>query len=551
MSIDETPQSSPSTKLPRRDVIRMGLAAGGTLAATPLLARIGGTSGGTGRVTAQAASGSIDGDAPGKPPRVPHFQRPLRIPPVLSPTRTEGGVDYYTITQQVGSADILPSPFPRTQIFGYNGIYPGPTIKQTRGGNRTEVLQINNLPRGNPFSVHLHGSPSQPFYDGHPEDLTPVGGRKAYKYPNDEEARTLWYHDHALHQTADHVYRGLAGFFIQEPAAEEVAEFNLNQLPSGKYDIPLMVGDAQYTEQGRTSFDHDEDSLWGNVIMVNGVAWPYLTVDRAKYRFRILVGSISRGYNFRLSNGMTMHVIATDSGLVRSPIPVQSFRQGMAERYEVVIDFSRLAPGTKVTLLNTNRDDELRDVMQFVVGNGTGPANALPQFLNEANEVRFPATQSVVGTRQFRFERSGGLWVINGVPWEERKVATPRVNTTERWVFQNNSGGWFHPIHVHLVDFVITKRNGRAPLPYENGLKDTVYVGANETVEVLMTFRPAVQVDSSKPVLGEYVMHCHNTVHEDFDMMTEFDVRSGAASASAAGRHGAGSTMMAHWDLRG
>jgi spore coat protein A, manganese oxidase len=230
---------------------------------------------------------------------------------------------------------------------------------------------------------------------------------------------------------------------------------------------------------------------------------------------------------------------------------VQCFRHGMAERYEVVIDFSRLAPGTKVTLLNTNRDDELRDVMQFVVGNGTGPANALPQFLNEANEVRFPATQSVVGTRQFRFERSGGLWVINGVPWEERKVATPRVNTTERWVFQNNSGGWFHPIHVHLVDFVITKRNGRAPLPYENGLKDTVYVGANETVEVLMTFRPAVQVDSSKPVLGEYVMHCHNTVHEDFDMMTEFDVRSGAASASAAGRHGAGSTMMAHWDLRG
>jgi FtsP/CotA-like multicopper oxidase with cupredoxin domain len=298
-------------------------------------------------------------------------------------------------------------------------------------------------------------------------------------------------------------------------------------------------------------FDHGEDSLWGNVIMVNGVAWPYLAVDRAKYRFRILVGAVSRGFNFRLSNGMTMHVIATDSGLVRSPIPVQSYRHGMAERYEVVIDFSKLAPGTKVTLQNTNRDDELRDVIQFVVGSATGPANPLPQFLNEANEVRFPTTQPIVGTRHFRFERSGGLWVINGLPWDERKVATPRVNTTEKWIFENKSGGWFHPIHVHLVDFVITRRNGRPAFSYENGLKDTVYVGPNETTEIVMTFRPAPQVDPARPVLGDYVMHCHNTVHEDFDMMTEFDVQPGAGTARAAGGHGTMSnSMMAHWDLR-
>ena len=553
MSIDEIPQ--PSTHLPRRDLIRMGLAAGGTLAATPLLSRIGGTSDGAGRVSVQAASGAVDGDAPGKPPRVPHFQRALKIPPVLQPTSTAGGVDTYDVVQRPSTAQILPPPFPATPIFGFNGIYPGPTINQTRGGNFTVVRNKNGLPAGHPYSTHLHGSPSQPFFDGHPDDLTPVGSTKTYKYPNDEESRTLWYHDHAIHQTADHVYRGLVGFFLQAPAAAEIAEFQLDQLPSGKYDVPLVVADAQFTEQGRLFFDDDgEDSLWGNVNMVNGVAWPFLNVDRAKYRFRILVASVSRGYNFRLSNGMPMHVIATDAGLVRSPIPVQSFRHGMAERYEIVIDFSKLKPGDKVTLLNTNRDDELRDVMQFVVGNGTGPARPLPQFLNEANEVRFPSTQNVVGTRNFRFERSGGLWVINGLPWDERVVATPRANTTERWIFQNNSGGWFHPVHVHLVDFQIVRRNGRGPFPYEQGLKDVVYVGPNETVELLMTFRPAVQVDPQQPVLGKYVMHCHNLVHEDHDMMTEFDVRPGAASSASGHSVGAKRkmqpSMMVQWELR-
>jgi spore coat protein A, manganese oxidase len=552
MRIHET--NKPSASLARRDIIRMGLAGGGALAATPLLARLGGPSAGVGGVTQQGVFGAIDGDAPGKSPRVPHFQRPLKIPPVLQPTSTADGVDTYDIVQKPSTAQILPPPFPPTPIFGFNGMYPGPTINQTRGANLTVVRNRNGLPAGHPYSTHLHGSPSQPFYDGHPDDLTPVGKTKTYRYPNDEEARTLWYHDHAIHQTADHVYRGLAGFFLQQPAAGEIAEFNLNQLPSGKYDIPLLVADAQFTEQGRIFFDDDgEDSLWGNVNMVNGVAWPYLTVDKAKYRFRILVASVSRGYNFRLSNGMPMHVIATDSGMVRSPIPVQSFRHGMAERYEVVIDFSRLATGTKVTLLNTNRDDELRDVMQFVLGSGTGPANPLPQYLNEANEVRFPATQTVVGTRNFRFERSGGLWVINGLPWDERVVATPRANTTERWVFQNNSGGWFHPIHVHLVDFVITRRNGRAPFAYENGLKDTAYVGPNETVEVLMNFRPAPQIDPGKPVLGKYVMHCHNLIHEDHDMMTEFDVRSGAAASAARGAGHARKmdpSMMVQWEMR-
>jgi len=156
-----------------------------------------------------------------------------------------------------------------------------------------------------------------------------------------------------------------------------------------------------------------------------------------------------------------------------------------------------------------------------------------------------------VRERLFRFERSGGQWVINGLPWDERVDATPRANTTERWFFENKSGGWFHPVHVHLVDFQIVRRNGRAPFAYENGLKDTAYVGENERLELLMTFRPALPVDPNRPVLGKYVMHCHNLVHEDHAMMTEFDVRPGSAAAAQAGHaRAAGRSMMVQWELR-
>ena len=548
MSMDGPGPSQASACIGRRDLIRMGLAAGGALAATPLFGRLTDGPDGADTVNLMAVASRSDDDA-GPPPKFPRFSQPFRVPPVLRPSRVANGVRFYELEQRPALQQILPKQFPPTPIFGFNGIYPGPTITQTRGGDLTVVANKNSLPRGNPYSTHLHGSPNQPFYDGHPEDLVPVGATKTYHYPNNEEARTLWYHDHAIDITAQHVYAGLAAFFLHQPAAPEIREFGLDRLPSDRYDVPLVIADIQYTPDGRVFFDdHGEDSLLGNVVVVNGVPWPFMTVDRAKYRFRILQASVSRGYDLRLSNGMPMTVIATDSGFVRRPIPVGSFRMGTAERYEVVIDFSSLQPGTRVTLLNTAGEEQMRDVMQFVVGTTDGPHQALP---GQLNEPVFPNPGAVVRERLFRFERSGGQWVINGLPWDERVVATPRANTTERWFFENKSGGWFHPVHVHLVDFQIVRRNGRAPFAYENGLKDTAYVGENERLELLMTFRPALPVDPNRPVLGKYVMHCHNLVHEDHAMMTEFDVRPGSAAAAQAGHaRAAGRSMMVQWELR-
>ena len=128
-------------------------------------------------------------------------------------------------------------------------------------------------------------------------------------------------------------------------------------------------------------------------------------------------------------------------------------------------------------------------------------------------------------TRLMEFKRQGGEWTVNGHTWDDvinsgftRLEANPGLNDVEIWTFKNDSNGWFHPVHVHLVDFKILDRNGRPPAPYERGPKDVVYLGEGETVRMITRFGPN---------LGRYMMHCHNLVHEDHDMMVQFEVGTG------------------------
>jgi FtsP/CotA-like multicopper oxidase with cupredoxin domain len=133
-----------------------------------------------------------------------------------------------------------------------------------------------------------------------------------------------------------------------------------------------------------------------------------------------------------------------------------------------------------------------------------------------------------VAQRTLEFERGGGEWTINDLTWRAVEqsgftaaVARPRRNTVEVWNLVNRSGGWFHPIHLHLVDFKVFQRiDGRGRVQnYEDGPKDVVYLGENETVRLVARFGPHT---------GRYMIHCHNTVHEDHDMMSQFWVTDGA-----------------------
>jgi FtsP/CotA-like multicopper oxidase with cupredoxin domain len=498
------------------------------------------------------------------------YTLPFQTSPVPTPLQS-GNTDFYYLHMRAQKAAVLGPGKPLTTIWGYAigdlagnvapATTPGPTIHVERG-RRVAVRHFQDLPATHPdqlypstTSVHLHGSGSLPQFDGYASDTTATGHFKDYHYPNHQDARTLWYHDHGIHHTANNAYMGLAAqYHLHDDLERRLG------IPVGEpYDVPLTIRDAMFAKNGELIYDDNSESgVYGDVILVNGVPWPNMRVYKRKYRFRILNAGLSRSYNLRLSTGEPFAVIGTDGGLMNAPAYVSSFRHGMAERYEVIIDFAKYKVGQKVQLLNdspkNNRDfDTTNKVMQFeVVGDaptgpdGRIPNNDLPSQLNDNFDVTGLTAKDAKVTRKFAFERKHGHWTINGETWEDviasgytHTVAQPRVGDVEIWELENKSGGWFHPIHIHLIDFKILDRNGKAPFAYERGPKDVAYVGENEKVRVIMKFddtrgrnedhkiqqRANPEAAILPPRTGRYMMHCHNLVHEDHDMMVQFEVR--------------------------
>jgi spore coat protein A, manganese oxidase len=451
------------------------------------------------------------------------YTLPFRVPPVLKPIRSDNnsgsngaqdfeGTDYYEIEVKTGRVQFIPG-F-QTEVLGYEGIFPGPTIRQKK--DRRSVIRFINRSQTSTVT-HLHGMASLAEYDGWANDPIPPNYYKDYIYPNNRAA-TIWYHDHLVHQTAKNVYAGLAALYV----VYDDFELDLN-LPSGKYDVPLIIHDKIFNSRGQAVYDDDgEDSLFGDVITVNGVAWPRMEVERRKYRFRVMNASLSRSYGLRLSTGEPFTMIGTDAGLRSAPVDVTSFRLGNAERYEFVIDFSKYKIGDRIELRNNspnNNEDYPRTnrIMRFdVVSDPATPdTSEVPSTLRYVTPVNDLVRQAK-RTRDFRYERSNGLWVINGKTWNPNQIdANPGLGDVEIWRLYNNSNGWFHPIHIHLVDGLLIDRNGRPPFAYEQGWKDVFYVGGNESLRVVMKFGPHQ---------GRYMQHCHNTVHEDHDMMRALQV---------------------------
>lgn len=477
----------------------------------------------------------------------PRYSRPLLRPPVLIPTGPggepyAGGPRYFDITARAGAARLIPGV--DTAVGGYSdtlahtqGMVPGPILSMERG-EEAFVTMRNHLPAANPMggdyriSTHLHGSESLPEYDGYAADVTPVGFKKTYRYPNTQPARTLWYHDHGQHFTAQNAYSGLAAQYHLHDAQERAL------MPQGAFDVPLTVTDAIFAADGSLAYlDDSHTGLWGDVVLVNGRAWPKMTVQRRTYRFRVLVASISRSYRFTMSNGMPMVVVGTDGGLTPRGTAVTSYRQGPAERYEIVLDFSKVPLTTKrVELLNLSNPNNVdydftRKVMAFDLVDApvdttdptwNRPYDGLELAPTELMSQQETGAEQVV---RIRVKRELTTWTFGGQVWADvvasgytKLLANPALGETQIWEIENSSGGWFHPVHIHLVDFKILSRNGQPPLPHERGPKDVVYVGEAEIVRLLIPF--------SSPSMreGRYMVHCHNLPHEDHDMMTQFSI---------------------------
>jgi spore coat protein A len=518
------------------------------------LLKIGGLAGlGMAGATGLAGCGNTDPDQTGELLRsgadLPKpFTLPLTVPDVLRPAeRLSDGSDLYRVTSRAAQVEILPGR--RTAILGYQGTFPGPTI-ETRRDQPVAVEHINDL--AVPIVVHLHGGVVPAASDGFPTDLIlprnparpaathsghsmsvpddradVVTGSRIYRYPSQQPAATLWYHDHRMDFTGPAVYRGLAGFHLVRDDEEDALD-----LPRGERELPLMVADRAFDEDAQLDYPAIDDSMTGepgveddymegvtaDVILVNGTPWPVAEVDAARYRLRWLNASNARRYRLVLDppppGGNGFQQIGSDAGLLDTPVGLDSLTMAPAERFDVVIDFARYPVGTKVTVRNQLGRGTTADVMQFVVARAVTDESRVPTFLSKIERLQ----QSAVTTsRSFRFRRGVVArrpgWRINDLPFDPtRPIATVRAGSTELWRIGTDV---HHPVHVHLSPFQVAGRNGHPPSAADAGWKDTIDLRPAEYADLLVRF---------PDLPGRYVMHCHNLEHEDMAMMATFEV---------------------------
>jgi FtsP/CotA-like multicopper oxidase with cupredoxin domain len=417
---------------------------------------------------------------------------PLRFPPTVSPAGL-------TLTAAPGVVDLGGGQLSGAYLF--NDGFPGPTIVANTGDVAT--IDFHNRLSENSI-VHWHGMIVPHAADGHPSQEVGPGGSYAYSFPITQRAATNWYHPHPHMLVGRQVHQGLAGLFIVNDAQE--AALNL---PSGAYELPLVLRDAVLDANGQLQYVEGSLGHTGPVMLVNGVRDATVNVDTAWYRLRLLNGSNARVFTLSLSNARKFSLIGNDGGLLRTRTAVSPITLAPAERVDVLVNFGGLPVGTRVMLRSTS-GSFVANLLEFVVSRQVTLNQPLPTTLSSIPLWR---RSQAVRTRTFAFN---GTMLVNGQPYDINRIdfQVP-FGQMELWRFTTNSAN--HPIHIHGAYFqVLSRTGGRGRLfPWETGWKDTVLLEIGETVEVLIRF------DQYR---GQYLIHCHRLEHEDMGMMSNFEV---------------------------
>jgi FtsP/CotA-like multicopper oxidase with cupredoxin domain len=428
------------------------------------------------------------------------FSVQMPVPHTLRPLFRSEHTDFYVLDTKDGQEEILPGT--RTAVTGYGGSYIGPTIRAKSG--RRVVIRHRNLTAA-PTAVHLHGGHVPANSDGHPLDVINPGACKTYEYPNRQPGATLWYHDHAHHMESEHVFRGMHAFYLLEGQDEDRL-----RLPSGDYDVPIMITDARFADDASLVYESD-DFKFRNTILVNGRPQPYFKVAARKYRLRFANAANMRIFKLTLGSGEELTQIATDGGLLPAPVRIGSVDLAPAERVEVVIDFAKYPVGTQLVLT----DALAGPIMRFDVTHGASDHSRVPSALRP-----LPPLPAATTTRQFSIglDLATFQFVINGKTFDPSRVdLTIKRGTTEIWEVTNTDTrfGIPHDFHLHLVQFRVLDRDG-VPVPAgEAGLKDTVLIGPGQKVRLQATFTDFI---------GRYMYHCHMIDHSSTGMMGQMEI---------------------------
>jgi spore coat protein A len=426
--------------------------------------------------------------------------------------------------------------------------------------------------------------------------------KSRYTYDNDQEAGTLWYHDHALGITRLNVYAGLAGFYLLRDNNEYRLQ-KTNVLPQGPYELGLAIQDRMFTADGQLFYPSTDPDIepgfdplppgpsaiaefFGDFILVNGKAWPYLNVEPRKYRLRVLNGSDSRFYVFEFRDDVYSGTaqpfmqIGTDDGLLEYPVALDRLLLAPGERADLVVDFSGFTNGTAIYLRNFGPDDPFKgfnpngtvsdgeggvappadpattgQIMKFVV---EMPDAMLPDATVDLGARLRPAIKALKqrgATRQLALfegrDNYGRLQPLLGtleegsLAWFEPITENPMVDDVEVWEVYNATED-AHPIHLHLVAFQIIDRESfegevtEKPQPQHDS---SFGVGGELEVEALggdargpepnekswkdtavMLPGEVTRVIAKFDREGRYVWHCHILSHEDHEMMRPFEV---------------------------
>ena len=537
-------------------------------------------------LTATAVSLAV---APPAPAQVPlakglaPYAQPLPLPALAKPV--PGTTNTYNLRMAPLARKMHPALAPTT-MWGYDdggGAGPqslGPAIVVQKG-SPASVTFVNDLPASHMFGIdtslthgdtsvrtlqHLHGGFISGADDGNPfQTPMPEPKTQTVTYPNTQNATMLWYHDHALGLTRLNPYAGLAGPYIIRDANDTGAEPNPVGIPGGKYEVPLVLQDKQFTSTGQLFYPNPPwvPEFFGNEGVVNGAVEPYFAVEPRRYRLRLLNGANARFFNvaFQASGGTTLgfDLIGAELGMFDRPQRVMSQLLLPAERADLVIDFSKYA-GKTITMSNAGLPKgvvspapRLATVMEFRVGKTVTKADPgpVPATLKGGVAASVPVPAGGAAQRNLTLEEvldAAGNPVrleIDGKMFHDPVSETPAAGAVDEWNFINVSADT-HPMHLHLAKFQVVSRQKidlvrytaalaaarvagqptpaatgftvgatMPPAANERGWKDTVAAHPAQVTKIRMKW------DVAPGSVGQqkYVFHCHILEHEENDMM--------------------------------
>jgi spore coat protein A len=379
--------------------------------------------------------------------------------------------------------------------------------------------------------VHLHGGRTPAVDDGYPEHWYPPGQSHVCHYPNRQDAAMLWYHDHAMGTSRLNLYAGLMGVYLLRDAHEE----QLN-LPSGNFEVPLVLYDRIFDHQGQLFYPVSPDPAhpWmdevvGDAMVVNGRVQPFFEVEPRRYRLRVLNAANARFFRLGLSNGASFHQIGADQGLLPAPVQLATLLLAPGERADLIVDFAPMR-GERIQLTNG-----AFQMMQFRVASATAPdSSRVPHILLPGPSLLLNAAARTreMTLNEFK-DRAGNpvVMLLNRTPWHMPVTETAKLGSTEIWSFVNLTDDT-HPIHLHHVRFQVMDRRSFdrdvyllqnanlrfagaaiAPNPNEAGWKDVVQCPPNMVTRIHISF-------DGYP--GRYLWHCHVQEHEANDMMRPY-----------------------------